>query len=82
MNRRQLLQTLPAFAAATQMRGQSASKGHLKAGLVDTMHLAISPLLLGSGESLLGDLDLVQLGYRCTEHLSSPAAMHVVLTKV
>src|ERR1700680_4781293 len=34
MNRRQLLQTLPALAAATQLRGQARSKGHLKAGLV------------------------------------------------
>src|SRR5579864_8769344 len=34
MNRRQLLQTIPALAAATQLRGQSASRGHLKAGLV------------------------------------------------
>src|SRR6202140_2541640 len=34
MNRRQLLQTFPALAAATQLRGQSASKGHLRAGLV------------------------------------------------
>src|SRR6266436_8654131 len=34
MNRRHLLQTLPALAAATQLRGQSGSKGHLRAGLV------------------------------------------------
>ena len=45
------------------------------------MHLAISPVLLGRGESLLADLDLVRLGYRCSEHSSSAAAMHVVLTK-
>src|SRR3979411_2608302 len=34
MNRRQLLQTLPALAAATPLPAQSASKGHLRAGLV------------------------------------------------
>jgi hypothetical protein len=45
------------------------------------MHLAISPVLLGKGESLLADIDLPTLGYRCTERTSSPAAMHVVLTK-
>jgi len=61
--------------------GPATIRQYLKAGLVDTMHLAISPVLLGNGENLLADLDLVQLGYRCTEHASSPAAMHVVLTK-
>jgi dihydrofolate reductase len=61
--------------------GPATIRQYLKAGLVDSMHLAISPVLLGRGESLLADLDLVQLGYRCTEHTSNPAAMHVVLTK-
>ena len=61
--------------------GPATIRQYLKAGLVDTMHLAISPVLLGSGESLLADIDLVQLGYRCSEHASSAAAMHVVLTK-
>ena len=61
--------------------GPATIRQYLKAGLVDSMHLAISPVLLGSGENLLAELDLVQLGYRCTEHSSSAAAMHVVLTK-
>jgi dihydrofolate reductase len=61
--------------------GPATIRQYLKAGLVDTMHLAISPVLLGSGESLLADIDLLQLGYRCSEHTGSPAAMHVVLTK-
>jgi len=61
--------------------GPATIRQYLKAGLVDEMHLAISPVLLGTGESLLGDLDLVRLGYRCSEHSSSLAAMHVVLTK-
>jgi hypothetical protein len=45
------------------------------------MHLAISPVILGSGESLLAGIDLLKLGYQCTEHVTSPAALHVVLTK-
>jgi dihydrofolate reductase len=61
--------------------GPATIRQYLKAGLVDAMHVAISPVLLGNGESLLADLDLVQLGYRCSEHTSSAAAMHVVLTK-
>ena len=61
--------------------GPATIRQYLKAGLVDTLHLAISPVLIGSGENLLADIDLVQLGYRCSEHVSSAAAMHVVLTK-
>ena len=61
--------------------GPATIRQYLEAGLVDTMHLAISPVLLGRGESLLADFDLVRLGYRCSEHTSSAAAMHVVLTK-
>jgi dihydrofolate reductase len=61
--------------------GPATIRQYLQAGLVDTMHLAISPVLLGRGESLLADLDLVQLGYHCSEHTSSAAAMHVVLTR-
>ena len=53
----------------------------LTARLLDEMHLAISPALLGRGEDLLGGIDLVRLGYRCTEHVASPKAMHVVLTR-
>jgi hypothetical protein len=45
------------------------------------MHLAIAPALLGSGEALLTGLPLPKLGYRCTEHVPTPSATHVVLTK-
>ena len=61
--------------------GVSTVRQYLQAGLVDEMHLAISPTLLGQGESLLAGIDLTRLGFRCTEHVSTPAAMHVVLTK-
>ena len=61
--------------------GPATIRQYLRAGLIDTMHLAMSPVLLGSGESLLADIDLVQLGYRCSEYASSASAMHVVLTK-
>jgi len=78
------LQRAQRAAGALDVRlggGPATIRQYLQAGLVDTMHLAISPVLLGSGESLLADLDLVRLGYRCSEHTSSAAAMHVVLTK-
>jgi dihydrofolate reductase len=61
--------------------GAATIRQYLEAKLIDEMHLAIAPVLLGSGESLLGGLDLPRLGYRCTKHATTPAAMHVVLQK-
>jgi dihydrofolate reductase len=49
--------------------------------LIDELHLAIRPILLGSGEQLLGGLDLRALGYACVEHVASERATHVVLRK-
>jgi dihydrofolate reductase len=49
----------------------------LNAGLVDEMHLAIVPVLLGSGERLFDHLDGGPVGYRCVELVSSPAVVHV-----
>ncbi len=59
--------------------GVSAIRQYLEAGLVDEMHLAISPTLLGSGENLFHGIDLSALGYRCTEHVPTQAATHVVI---
>jgi dihydrofolate reductase len=53
----------------------------LRAGLIDEMHLAISPVLLGSGEHLLTGIDTLKLGYQCTEHVATANATHVVLTR-
>jgi len=61
--------------------GPATIREYLQAGLIDQLHLAIAPIILGSGESLLGGIDLVKLGYKCTEHATSPAALHVVLNK-
>lgn len=61
--------------------GAATIRQYLQAGLIDHLHLAISPVVLGSGESLLAGLDLLKLGYRCTRHTASPAALHVELTK-
>ena len=61
--------------------GVSVIRQYLQARLVDEMHLAITPVLLGSGESLLGGLDTKALGYTCTQHRTSPGALHVVLTR-
>jgi len=61
--------------------GVETIRQYLRAGLVDAMHLAFAPVLLGSGEALFADLDLPALGYECTEHVPVPKATHVVLTK-
>jgi dihydrofolate reductase len=61
--------------------GVATLRQYLRAGLVDEMHFAISPVLFGSGEHLFADLDMPSLGYRCSEHLPTPNATHVVLTK-
>jgi dihydrofolate reductase len=61
--------------------GVDAIRQYLRAGLIDEIHLAVSPVLLGRGEHLLGDIDAAKLGYRCTEHVPTASATHVVLTK-
>jgi dihydrofolate reductase len=60
--------------------GVATIRQYLRAGLVDEMHLVISPVLLGAGENLLAGIDLTKLGYRCTEHVPTTNATHVVLT--
>jgi dihydrofolate reductase len=61
--------------------GVATIREFLQAGLVDEMHLAMSPVLLGSGESLFAGLDLKAMGFRCTEHVPTQHATHVVLRK-
>ena len=61
--------------------GVETVRQYLRAGLVDEMHLAISPVALGSGEHLLSGLDLLALGYRVTEHTGSSDALHVVFRR-
>jgi dihydrofolate reductase len=61
--------------------GASTIRQYLEARLIDEMHLAVSPVLLGRGEHLLGGLDLLALGYEKTEYVSTPAAAHYVVAK-
>lgn len=62
--------------------GVNVIQQYLRYRLIDEMHLAISPVLLGSGERLLEGIDLPALGYACTEHVASPLATHVVITRL
>jgi dihydrofolate reductase len=61
--------------------GAATIQQYLRAGLIDELYIAIAPVLLGSGERLFGDIDLLALGYRCTKHAASEKATHIVLTK-
>jgi dihydrofolate reductase len=61
--------------------GVATIRQYLQAKLIDEMHLAFAPVVLGSGEHLLEHLNLPALGYKCTEHVPTARATHVVLTK-
>ena len=62
--------------------GVSTIQQYLKAKLIDEMHIAISPVILGSGERLFDQIDLVKLGYKCIENTQTEKAMHIILAKV
>ena len=61
--------------------GVNTIRQYLNARLIDELHLAISPLLLGSGEALFVGVNLLALGYRVSKHAGSGNAMHVVITR-
>jgi dihydrofolate reductase len=61
--------------------GAATIRQYLQAGLIDEMHLPVSPMLLGSGEHLLAGLDLPALGYRCTKSVASAKAVHYVIAR-
>ena len=61
--------------------GVSTVRQYLLAGAIDEMHLALSPVVLGRGESLFADIDLPSLGYRVTEVVPTELATHLVLTR-
>ncbi len=61
--------------------GVSTLRQYLRASLVDDLHLAVRPVLLGSGENLWSDLDLRALGYECAEHVPGERAVHVFLRR-
>jgi dihydrofolate reductase len=54
---------------------------YLRAGLLDELHLAVRPVLLGSGENLFAGMDLSSLGYVCEESIAGERAMHVFLRR-
>lgn len=79
------LQQAKAAAGARDVRlggGVATIRQYLLAGLIDELHLVISPVLLGTGEHLLKDIDARALGYECVKHVPGTRAVsHVFLRK-
>jgi len=62
--------------------GVSTIRQYLQAGLIDDLHLVLSPVLLGRGEELLHGIDTRALGYECVKHAAGGrAAAHLILRK-
>jgi len=61
--------------------GVATIRQYLSAGLIDELHLALRPILLGAGENLFEKIDLSALGYECTKSVSGERATHLFLRK-
>jgi dihydrofolate reductase len=61
--------------------GVSTVRRYLQARLVDSLHFALAPVVLGQGEALFTGLDLPGLGFSVTEHRATEHATHFVLEK-
>ena len=61
--------------------GVETIRQYLQKQLIDEMHLAVSPNVLGNGENLFSGIDLPSLGYKTKEYKMSDKAMHLIITK-
>lgn len=61
--------------------GAATIREYLSAGLIDELHLAVAPVLLGRGEPLLAGIDLPALGFETKEHVATAGATHYVLSR-
>jgi dihydrofolate reductase len=61
--------------------GVSTVRQYLQAGLIDELHLALSPVLVGQGENLWQGLDAAALGYECVESIAGERATHLLLRR-
>ncbi len=61
--------------------GVATVRQYLTAGLIDELHLAMRPVLLGRGEALLAGIDMRALGYECASSIAGERATHVFLRK-
>lgn len=61
--------------------GVETVRQYLCADLIDELHFALSPVVLGQGEAMFAGIDLPALGFHVTEHQASEHAVHIVLTR-
>ena len=61
--------------------GAATIRQYLQERLIDELHIAIAPVLLGAGERLFDGINIADLGYTCTQHVPSQRATHIVLTR-
>jgi dihydrofolate reductase len=61
--------------------GVATIQQYLRASLIDELHIAIAPVLLGSGEKLFAEMNLPSLGYQCVQSVATDKATHVVLRR-
>ena len=61
--------------------GVSVLRQYLVAGLIDEMHLAVSPALMGEGENLFAGINLHQLGYAVARIVAGENATHVFVKR-
>ena len=61
--------------------GVSTIQQYLRAGLINELHLAIRPVLLGRGEALFNGIDLPAMGYESVNHVAGDRATHVYLRR-
>jgi dihydrofolate reductase len=81
---RDALERARAAAAGRDVRlggGVATIRQYLEAGLIDELHLVMRPVLLGSGEHLLRDIDLRSRGYECTRSMAGERGTHVFLRR-
>jgi dihydrofolate reductase len=61
--------------------GVATLRQYLAAALIDDLHLAVRPVLLGAGEALLAGMNVTALGYECVRHVAGERALHVFLQR-
>lgn len=61
--------------------GPSVVRDFLEAGLIDVLHVAITPIILGQGERLWDELRGIDLGYRAVSESGEDGVSHVTFTR-
>ena len=61
--------------------GVSTLRQYLRAGVIDTLHFAVAPIVLGQGEAVFEGIDLCATGYRIIDHVPTEKATHIVMSR-